>query len=126
MYSSTYEEAQPIAGFALDNSVDALTRKSFAKAQMGIEIPLRSASGYILPNNPWPKTAEVVNKDTAFAVAKKKRYSHRQEQGNSWAQKGDSSSSASASATAKEVADMECKARVRGSGTHAGADYSKV
>ena len=67
-----------------------------------MEIPLRSTSGYILPDTRWPKTAEVVNKDTAFAVAKKKRYSHRQEQGNSWDQYEDSSSAASAPASTEE------------------------
>ena len=93
---STYEGAQPIAEFALETSIDAVTCKSFAKAQTGMETPLPSASGCILPDPPWPKTAD------CFAVAKKRRYSHRQGQGDSWDQYGDSLSAASALASAKE------------------------
>ena len=50
-----------------NNSVDPVARKSYAKVQTGKEVPLRSTSGYILPENPWPKTAEVADRDTAFA-----------------------------------------------------------
>ena len=82
-HSSNCEGAQPVADFAHDISVDAVTRKSFAKVQTGKEIPLRSTSGYILPENRWPKREEVVNKDTPFAITKKK-YNYRQDQDNSW------------------------------------------
>ena len=55
-------------GLADDNSVNAVARKSYAKVQTGKEVPLCSTSGYILPEHPWPKTAEVADKDTAFCL----------------------------------------------------------
>ena len=99
-YNSTYEGARPIDDLA-DDSVDAVTRKSYAKAQTGKEVALRSTNGYIMPVNPWPKTAEVADRDMAFASTKKRRYWHKQDQGNCW-DLSDSSSTASASASAKE------------------------
>ena len=73
---------------------DQCVARSLAKEQTGEEIPLRSMSGHLLPGNPWPKTEEVLDKNNAFAFAKRKKYGYRQEQGNSWDQYGDSSSAA--------------------------------
>ena len=70
VFSSTFEGAQPLAKFASDDSVDAISRKSFAKVQTGSEIPLRSTRGNTLPDAPWPKTAEVVDTYTGVAVRK--------------------------------------------------------
>ena len=74
-FVSTHEGDQPLADFALDNSVDAVTRNSYAKVQTGMDILLRSVGGYILP---WLRTAEVVNKDTA------KKTGARQQLGSIW------------------------------------------
>ena len=67
-----------------------------------MEIPLRSAGAYSLPNNPWPREKEAETRDTAFAVQKRKIQWKRQGQGNRWDQYGDSSSAASPSADAEE------------------------
>ena len=93
IFNSTHEGAAPIAAFMDDD---------FIKEQTGEEILLRSTSGYLLPGNPWPKTEEVLDKNTAFAFTQRKKYGYRQEQGNSWDQYGDSSSAASASASAED------------------------
>ena len=56
IYSNTCEGAQLVDDVAGDDSVDAVAQKSYAKVQTGMEVPLRSTSGYILSENPWPKT----------------------------------------------------------------------
>ena len=118
IFNSTYEGATPIAAFMDDDSMDTEARRSLAKEQTGEETPCCSTSGYCLPGNPWPKSEEVLDKNTAFAFTKRKKMAiGREEQGNSWDQYGDSSSAASASASAEE-SGRECTARVRSTRMH--------
>ena len=81
-YNSTYEGASLIPKSADDDSDDTKSRRNLAKEQTGVEIPLRSASAYSAPRNPWPKRNEQDTRHTAFAMPKRKLRWKKPGQGN--------------------------------------------
>ena len=103
-YNCTYEGAELIPKH------DTKSRRSLAREQTGIEIPLRTIAAFNAPSNPWPKRNEQDTRDTAFAMTKRKLHWKKPGQSNSWDQCRDSSPVASPSAKKVERHSVSEKA----------------